>query len=99
MIERERRDATIKELMENIKEQENRIISANNAIRVFKNQIENLPCSHKKDNGESALKDDSYWVKTGINNYIDSWTGENETEILGYTHYGKVCTICDEEFE
>lgn len=95
--EKQRRRDTISKLEQDLRDQEALINTARNAIMILEKQLEDLPCSHKYDNGESAGKKISYYVYTGSRTYIDSWTGEEVTEDEGHTHHGLECQICHQE--
>ena len=95
--EKQRRRDTIAKLEQDIRDQKALINTAQNAIRILEKQLEDLPCNHKYDNGESAGKKISYYVYTGSSTYIHDLTGEKTTEDEGHTHYGLECQICHQE--
>lgn len=80
---------------------ENKLIDdAKGRIQKLETQCDNFKrsCTHKNDDGSSAMKDISYWVSSPYT-YVDDWTGDEMEGDNGYTQYEEECQICGKTYE
>lgn len=83
-----------------IRIEEEKIIKSKNEIRRLndKKTCLYMTCTHKYENGESAIEDSSYWV-SDIRYYECDWTGEELENDYGYTEYEYTCNLCHKKVE